>query len=83
MNKIKISVVSYLNSKPFLYGLKMSAIPMILIFIGNLGILYNILLVYKAIHESDKSSKQYLKKARNVTLAALFIGLVGYLAAVI
>src|SRR3989338_4593574 len=72
-----------LSYTPFLYGLKMSAIPMILIFIGNLGILYNILLVYKAIHESDKSSKQYLKKARNVTLAALFIGLVGYLAAVI
>lgn len=72
-----------LSYTPFLYGLKMSVIPMVLVFIGNLGILYNILLVYKAIHESDKSSKGYLRKARNVTLVALFIGLIGYLVAVI
>ena len=72
--------LSYL---PFSYGLKMQSPSLALVFIGGIGVLYNTLLIYKAMEQEDKSEKDYLKKARNISLISLFIGLIGYLIAVI
>ena len=87
-NSLTFAIIFYilfipLSYTPFFYGLKNLSVSFIVLLIANLGILYNILLIYKSIEVGDKSSNQYLKKARNASLVSLFIGLVGYLTAVI
>jgi geranylgeranylglycerol-phosphate geranylgeranyltransferase len=69
------SLFLILTILPFQHGLKLSIISAPLILIADLIILF----VVFSLHKSDQS----LKKSRNLSLVALFIGLIGLLAAAI
>lgn len=87
-NSLMLAILLYaffipFSYSPFAYGLKAAPLPIIVLTVANLGIIYNILLVRHAIQGADKTGREYLKKARNITLVSLFAGLIGYLMAVI
>lgn len=60
---------------PFLQGLNPNPLALILVAIGDLGILYVAWLVF------SHGDKKNLKKARKLTLAFMFLGLIGLLIA--
>ena len=62
---------------PFYFGLKTDIVPLALVAIADLGVLY---LAYVVFTESTHS---VLKKARNLSLLFLFIGLIGLLLAAV
>lgn len=64
-----------LTALPFMLGLSFSLLPIALIALADLGILYIVYLLLK------KSDKKTFKKARNLSLVCLFIGLIGLLLA--
>ncbi len=68
---------------PFNYGLKPSVSSQVLINGAIIGVLYNVLLLYKSYNEEDKTMKEYLKKARKISLISLGIGLLAYLVGVL
>ncbi len=87
-NALLFAIIFYimflpLSYLPFLNGLNLKAVSGAIVLLADFGIAYNTILVYKALDEPDKTVRSYLKKARNITLLALFLGLVGYLTAVI
>lgn len=66
----------FLTAIPFGFGLKMNIVSGPLVLIADLAILFSL---FSLLISKDKTNA--LKKARMITLAALFIGLLGLLAA--
>jgi len=62
---------------PFIIGLKQSLPSILLVGIGDIMVIYIMVSLV-----SDQQAKT-LKRARNLSLLALFIGLIGYLAAML
>lgn len=72
---ILYSVFLLLTIAPFQYGLRFSIVSAPLVLLADIMILYIVL----SLHKSDSQGLN-LKKARNLSLVALFIGLMGILA---
>lgn len=62
---------------PFIYGLKQSINAILIVSLAD------ILIIYVIISITGSHNSKTMKKARNISLLALFIGLVGYLVAVL
>lgn len=66
-----------LSFLPFLFGLRQNPISLVLVIIANIGIIYILISIIRFPGVSA------FEKARNISLVALFLGLVGYLIAAI
>lgn len=80
----------YVSSFLYIIGIALSAVPYLYIdhYQGNLvyavPVLVNdILLAYIALYSLKKTSKEFMKLGRNLSLAAMFIALLGFLGALL